>query len=66
MTDELQKMIDLTNIEIAKVQDDDEDDRNLEEGAVKVSQKLLEKFRIAEGERCLASYACAFENKILL
>lgn len=50
----------------SELKQDDDDDKNLEEGAVKVSQSLLAKFKVVEGERCLASYACAFDNKILL
>lgn len=45
---------------------EDVDDRNLEGGAVKVDSKLLEKFKLPETEKCLDSYACAFDNKILL
>jgi len=48
------------------IKEEEEDERNLEEGTKKVSSWLLEKFKILEGERCIASYACAFDNKILL
>jgi len=64
MTEEIKAKIE--EITILQQDDEDIDEKNLEEGSVKVSQKLLESFRIQEGDKCLASFACAFDNKILL
>jgi GRAM domain len=53
-------------LQASDLKEDEEEDHNLEEGAVKVGSKLLTKFQVGENEKCIASYSCAFENKILL
>ncbi|CAD8059191.1 unnamed protein product [Paramecium primaurelia] len=65
MTDEIKSKIETATL-LQQQEESESDDINLEEGSVKVSQKLIEKFRILDGDKCIASYACAFENKILL